>query len=437
MIKKIFLIFFLLMLKNLSSQNYVPIDTLAISEKAIFKKDFETRHKLNIESVKDDFSGDLKRKMVAIYQDQFDDFVKELDKGSLYFQKENQDYLEKILLHIIASNPDLKSKKILIYFSRDTNANAYSIGDGTLVINLELLKHLETEGELAGVICHEISHYTLNHRNKSVTTYIKNLLSNETKKEEREISRLKYNKQKRAEKLIKNVVYSKKNKSRNHELEADSLGLNYLKKTKYNQINFLSLLKRLETSDEEKDSLIEADYKKYFTTKNQKFIPDWMIMEDFSQYRYSKENILKFNIDSLKTHPDCKTRIEKITILKPIDTKTDFSINAEFFKKLKNISQYELIANYYRSKEYGYCLYETLKLLKYKENDTYLLKMMSKSFTQLAKSKKEMRLNTYIPSVNPKEQTKSQQQFFNFITNISNSEMERLQKDFEELTKNL
>jgi hypothetical protein len=432
--QKILLAFYIIIFSfsNSFSQSYIPIDTINIAEKKLFLANYKLRHESNIEQVKDQFSGEIKKKLQKIYIEQFESFSKDIDKGELYFDKENQDYLKLLLSEIQKSNTDLKNLKFNINFSRATSPNAFSVGDGTLIVHLDLLNTLSNEAELVSVLCHEIAHFKLNHRNKSVQKHVEKLTSKELKKEEREINSLKYNKQKRAEKLIQDVVYSRKSKSRIHEIEADSLGFVFYKNTNYNPAQVINSLAKLESSDIEKDSLIAEDYKKFFTTKNQKFVDEWLEMEDFSKYHYSKEHIFKWNVDSLKTHPDCAERINTIKSKKFVD-KPDFNIDSKAFNKLKLNAQYERVYNFYFFKEYGFGLYEALKLLKIKKVDTFLTKMIYENLALLTKSKKEMKLNTYIPSINPKEQTNSQQLFFNFINNLTLKELETITNDYKDL----
>jgi predicted Zn-dependent protease len=428
---------FLMFSFSIYSQVYTPIDTLCLDQTTKFIDDYTNRHKADIDRIKDENSGDVKRSIVATYNDQFDDLVKDFKKGELYFEKENQAYLQKIFDNIIASNPELKKDEMNIHFSRATSPNAYSVGDGTLIVQMGLFECLNNEAELVSVICHEISHYKLDHRNTSIKRHFENLHSRETRKEERQINRMKYNKQKLAENFMKDIVYSRKSKTRIHETEADSLGYIYFKRTKYNASHFRDVLKNLETADDEKDSLVDADYKKFFVTKNQKFIDEWLVMEDFSSYHYSKENIFKWNVDSLKTHPDCKKRVADIEKSLPKDNAKDFEINNSYFMKMKKAAPYEQVANYFHGKEYGFSLYEALKILNRTPNDVYLMKMVSENLKLLAKAKKEMKLNSYIPSIKPFDQTKSQQRFYNFMSNLSTNEIQRLSTDYIELTGNL
>nr|WP_262487238.1 M48 family metalloprotease [Flavobacterium psychrophilum] len=121
--------------------------------------------------------------------DAFNDFSKTVTKGELYFNKDDQEYLEKIVTTIKNVNPILKEKDFYIYLSRDPSINAFSIGDGTLIINLALFNALKSEGELASVICHEMAHYYLDHRGRSIKKSIDFLNSDTFKKEERSIKK--------------------------------------------------------------------------------------------------------------------------------------------------------------------------------------------------------------------------------------------------------
>ncbi|AIJ37796.1 M48 family metallopeptidase [Flavobacterium psychrophilum] len=420
---------------NIFSQEYKNIDTTATNEKKLFLKDFKNRHDTNIEYVKNNFSGNTKKDLIKRYIDAFNDFSKTVTKGELYFNKDDQEYLEKIVTTIKNVNPILKEKDFYIYLSRDPRINAFSIGDGTLIINLALFNALKSEGELASVICHEMAHYYLDHRGRSIKKSIDFLNSDTFKKEERSIKKEKYNKYKRADKLLKNLEYTRKNKSRIFEFQADSLGYCFFKNTKYNPQQAVDLLNHLSDSDKEKETLEEADYKMFFTTKNQSFIKEWLQMEDFSDYHYSKENSHRWDIDSLKTHPDCNERITRIKL--DNQKKTNFSVDASCFEKIKNISPYETVYNYYYFKEYGICLYESLKLYRKNKKDAFLLELIAKNLELLAKAKKEMKFNTYITSINPKEHTISQQRFLNFMNNLTLTEIEQISKDYNNLTKKL
>lgn len=432
--RKVYLLLFFISFSSGFCQRYLPFDTVSLKKRNDFLKEFKNRYNTKTNEVRKEFSGKIKKEIEDVYKNQWEDFVRTVNKKEIYFDESLQLYANKILVEIAKQNPELAKQKIELYFSRSSEPNAYSIGDGTIIFNLELIKYVNDEAELCFVICHEIAHFILNHRDKSIETFVFNKNSKDTKAAEKDIRRSKYNKQVKSEKLAKNSIYSRKNKSRTHEFQADSLGLVFFKNMKYNAISSVNLLKNLSKTDIELDSLPQNSYPKNFTTKNQKFIKAWLETEDYSKYNYTKNKYFKWNVDSLKTHPNCEQRIEKIEKL-VTDKKTNYFVDKSFFDELKKRIAFEQVYNYYYMEEYGKSLYESLKLKEKSTKDVFLTGLIALNLEVLAKAKKEMRLNAYIPLVNPIEHTKSQQYFFNFISNLTLSEFEQLAADYKSLTQ--
>ena len=424
------IIIFTLFFCSSHGQTYKPFDTISFEKRKLFLKEFKSHYDQKIKEVKKTYSGKMSKEIEAVYKSQFEDFSRTIENKELYFDDNLQGYIQKILGEITRNNSDLKDKNLAVYFSRDPEANAYSIGDGTIVFNIELLKYLNDEAEIGYIICHEIAHYTLNHRDQSIQKEISSQNLKEAKALEKDLKKSKFNKQIKSESFAKSSVYSRKNRSRAQEFQADSLGLDYFKNTKYNTASSISLLKHLSKTDTETDSLPRASYPKNFTTKNQHFIKEWIIMEDYSKYSYSKENIFKWDVDSLKTHPDCEQRIEKITN-RVKNNKTNYYTDKAFFDDLKKRIEYEQIYNNYYLKNYGLSLYDALKLKEKNPKSIFLKEIITSNLEALAKAKKEMRINSYIPSINPNEQTKSQQYYFNFVSNLTLSELEQLALDYK------
>ena len=414
------------------AQNYTPFDTTSFSKRKLFIEEFSNRHKLKIKEIKKAYSGNTSKEIQESYTNQFEYIKRKIDKKELYFDDKIQSYIDKIVTEIISNNPVLADKKIQAYFSRNSEPNAFSIGDGTIIFNLELLKYLNDEAEIGFVLSHEIAHYVLNHRDTSIQKSIIAQNSDENKKAEKEIRKSKYNKQTKSDALVKKYVYDGKYKSRYHEFQADSLGLVFYKNTNYNSASSIDLLKHLSKTDTERDSLSRKSYVKNFTTKNQPFLKDWIVMEDFSKYNYSKDHIFNWNIDSLKTHPNCDERIERIS--SKIGTKKkDFYTDKIFFTDLKKRIEYEQIYNDYYIENYGESLYNCLKQKEKDPKNIFLNKIIAANLEALAKAKKEMRINTYIPSINPKAHTKSQQYYFGFMSNLTLSELTQLATDYKNL----
>jgi len=216
--------------------------------------------------------------------------------------------LNTILDKIKVSNTDINLDDIKLLLAVSNEINAYNCGDGIVVLELPLVLKIDNEYELAYVISHEIAHQKLNHVYKSMLKSSQQNNSEDLKKQTKEIDKLKYNKSKLASGLFKNIVYSGREESRKRESEADSLGYIFYKKAYPEYQNYaVETLKKLKTIDVEKDSLSKQDFVKLFEAQNLKFKDEW-IASEIANYNYQKTE--KFwNVDSLRTHPDCDARI--------------------------------------------------------------------------------------------------------------------------------
>lgn len=84
-------------------------------------------------------------------------------RGSgLISEPETEDYLNGILRKILAANGlgDLAPR---VYLHADTAAHALATPDGAIILNIGLVQALRTEGEIAFLLAHEVSHFLLQH----------------------------------------------------------------------------------------------------------------------------------------------------------------------------------------------------------------------------------------------------------------------------------
>ena len=127
-----------------------------------------------------------------IYDHQFGE-IEDMWKGTrTVTSPEINNYLQSIVKKIIAANPDLQKTDARIVFTRDNWPNAVSMGDGSIAINGGLFIFLNNEAELAFVICHELSHYYLDHTNKTIKKIVELCNSDDFKKEVKRISKQEY-----------------------------------------------------------------------------------------------------------------------------------------------------------------------------------------------------------------------------------------------------
>lgn len=125
-----------------------------------------------------------------------------------------EQYLNKVCDSLLIG--DQLKYQVRIYPLWESSVNAFSHGSGTLFVTLGLLANIKNESALAFVIGHEVAHFDHNHAFKKYDNRIRH----------RQMHSL----------GLDNSRYTKDahEYSREFELEADSIGMMYLKASRYN-----------------------------------------------------------------------------------------------------------------------------------------------------------------------------------------------------------
>lgn len=399
---------------------YRPTDTANYVYKKTLLSKLDEDKKPFIQSVRTEPSE--KRKVYNnLYNSIFDGLIRDVNNNEIYSYPKLEDYIRSIVSQFTSYEENAKRLKIMI--SRDEVKNAYMTINGTLIFNQNFLTILENENQLAAVLAHELGHNVLAHSKNKVDKYVQISTDDELISEARQIKKQKFNKNKEAESLLKSLVYNNQKKRREDEIDADKKSLEILKGTKYSTSEILKLLKILETSDIEKDSLTTEDFRKILSLES----ADAKLFsgEGMSEYTSIDENFFKWNIDSLKTHPSCE---ERINIVKNLEGNQNpvFEKNHSMFQELKQAAELENIQNAYLLKNYGRSLYFSMLYLKKHPNDRFAANMLSENLKQLKIARESKNYGKYIIFPNPKEHSRSEQLFYTFFDNISNAYLDKL-----------
>lgn len=360
-----------------------------------------------------------------IYLEYQEEFLEKIKNDNFVSDKNINDYAQKLLLEILEKNK-LNKKDYKVLISKDPEINAYNSGDGTIVVNFGLFTILDSEDELVFILCHEISHQELQHVKKEVERFVNLQTSEEIVIQTKEIKKLKYNRSRAANTLLLKLNYKNYFHRRKKEIEADSLGFYFYSKTNRDLNKTTTLLEKLNESNKEKDSLTVQDYKVLFETGTYKLKNKYFEIEKsiFNKYDYKPA----YHIDSLKTHPDCLTRIKKIK--KFIKNQNFKSASSEEFLQLKKNADYQNIYNLYLSGEFGICLYESLK--KYKvNNDLFYKDLIFLTLVEIKKAKENQTLSKCIPQVDYVYNSASLNRFVNLLNNVKNSDLEIIIQKFK------
>jgi Zn-dependent protease with chaperone function len=418
----------------LLAQNYVPLDTLDRLNREIEANSFMISAGNFINSIKGNYPKKIEKLIAKNYEEFNKEFEKKIKEGNFIYDSRFSSYVNTIFNRLKEGNPNLP-QNLHFLISKDPSLNAYCLPNGTFVLNLGLFYWLDNDDEFASVLAHELSHNMLKHSLKIEEKRVSDHLSSNTKTQIKSIKKQKYNKSSAALDLFKTKLYASGEMRKNNEYQADSLGFLILKNSPFNEMLFIDALKLMIEYDSIKPSGVKEDiYRKVFNLPNQPFNENWFKSEDFSNYDYSLYQE-KINKDSISTHPEIEDRIKKLK--KNFAFIKDNSLKTEPSKELielQMIAHYEQIPSMYFFEEYGTGIYLSLIQLQKNSKDSYYREWMGKCFEKIYEGRKNYILNRYLRRVDPENQSKSYQQFLNFMWNLSLEEIKNISDYYNKKT---
>ena len=357
-----------------------------------------------LSSVTKENTADYKK----IYDEQYELIKDLLTTTRSVTSPEAHGYLQSVLKKIVSANNELNGLDVRVVFSRDWWPNAYSIGDGTIMINAGLMVYLNNEAELAFVLCHELSHYYLKHSGKSIKKYIETLHSEEFQKELKRLSKEQYRVNQQLEKLAKSMVFDSRSHSRNNEAEADLQAFNFLKRTGYDCHAIISSLEILDRIDD--SSLYRPlDIEQVFSFADYPFKKKWVQKESaiFSQLDENESPLSQKEKDSLKTHPDCSKRILTLNdSVQSIKTQGKrFLVDENLFDKLKKDFFIEMTEQCYRDDNLSRNLYYSLLMVQANENIPVAVYSVARCLNKIYENQKKHSLGEMISGEDRKYST--------------------------------
>jgi hypothetical protein len=410
------------------AQSYIPIDTadLLLREASIEK--YKKVDELYIAGIKEQYKGKEGKSLVLELQDYSDKFIEKIREGEFCYDERFIGKTEKILSELRATN-EMTFNDINILISKDPSLNAYCLPNGTFVVNMGVFYWLENSDQIAALIAHEMAHEVLNHPLRNILNVINDDLSKESHETLKSVRSLRYNKQEKALELFKRKLYATGDARRKEEFEADSAGYLLLRNTDFNCLDFIEALKLSEVYDSLTPEPVPIQiYSEVFDLPNQKFREEWLKMEDFSGYDYSKFKE-RFDSDSLASHPETELRIKKLEELYPELRASRTNLPDSTFKVLAIVAEFEQVPNFYYAEEYGLGIYLCLGRIWRGENVTYYKQWLGKCFAKVYEARKNYCLNRYLDAINPKVQPFEYQQYLSFMWNLSLEEIGNI-RDF-------
>lgn len=317
-----------------------------------------------------------------------------------------------ILKRIAAANKDYKFDSIRLYINRSSVANAACYGEGTVMVNLGLFLWVDNDDELAMVIGHELAHQLLKHSESKMAKSIAMLTSEDFKAELKDIKRADYGKFDRFRKLMKGLHTESGKHSTYKESEADSLGVLFIRNAGFNVPQGAQVLLKLDKVDELFTSNKIYTPRSYFENSP----VDLSFFKAKTKYKGLSSVAVTMNadkdIDSVKTHPDCKKRYEAIMKApgSPV-TNCCTALSGEY-KVYKERALLEIVRNLYENNAIGLCTHLSLFALENKYDPAVYNRFLSMCFSRLYYKDKQLeRFNAVNTYANPETTLKELQDF--------------------------
>jgi len=233
--------------------------------------------------------------------------ISSINENDYIHDREVYNYLAGIVQQIASANPQYVPANQLLLIDRSSAANAYSLGDNVLIVNLGMITFARCREDLALTIAHELSHNYLRHFETAIQEKAAWLTSEEYRQSMNSVLSSRYDRLTRLQKILEGYTFSRSRHQRYHESDADSLAIILLKKSSisFNADFFL----HLDSSDNEYLQHLRQPLAAYFTPYQLTFDDSWATKRSHGlstrAYNFSETSAIE---DSLKTHPDCPER---------------------------------------------------------------------------------------------------------------------------------
>ena len=330
-------------------------------------------------------------------------------------------FLHSIIKKINYNNNIKVPRRILVL--RSDLVNAYSLGEGTLIVSNGLLSQVDNEEQLAFIIAHEMAHWELDHFKDKINQSINAQETYNPEKEMKNISKGNFSVD--GIRNIKSWHYDRKRFSRFVEYQADSLAVILFQNAYGKDQNIVHALHKLDSGT------VQNPYKgarifKDLSFDKYPFRKEWALMS--AEKHIDPSNYSPFDPDSSLTHPEIERRIGLIEkMLGENGELGESDISPEYFK-IKTDAKFENIESSYANFNFPMTLYYGLRLKSQYPNNSYLVEVITKVLVELHNLKKIKELEKHAKDTIG--YNTEQMYVYNFVNNTEFHELAELSFHF-------
>ena len=289
--------------------------------------------------------------------------MSKLYNGGILYGDKLSAYVSQVADSALRSDPELR-KRLRFYVLKSSDFNAYSTQSGIIFVSVGLLARIETEAQLAYILCHEAAHFTNDHNYKGFVF----------RKQQSE------GKSKTDPKRIRQRILEQ---SKADELEADRDGLKLFRSSPYatddiERMFAIMLYSYLPFAEVPFDTA-------YFNSRNGYILPRKVFPEKAAAIS-AEEDVP----DSMRTHPNVLKRRTAVRLLLAKDSGKQglsFAADSNLFHEIKRLARYEMPMIYMAEAEYEEALYSAFLLGHFYGRSLYTDKVIAAAVYLMAKHK--------------------------------------------------
>lgn len=382
-----------------NSFNYMALQDDITLKKSLLEET-QKRYASDVASL----TGNNKKYLADIYKDRFKTVEKFYSDSLVITDVKTEQYLQSILAEIVNNNPLLKNMQMRVLFSRAYWPNAFCSGEGSIFFNIGLFNRLQNESQVAFVLCHELSHQYFNHSNEHIQQYVNTVYSDTFQRRLQQIKKTKYGKRQILEQTVSGISFSSHRHGREHEMQADSMAIEFLKNTHYNVNAAITCLALLDSVDDDKYNVLPRP-DSLFNNTAYPFQAGWIKPENGLFSHAVSSELTPEEKDSLKTHPDCSLRIQKLQSrvqqYATSDSKDFIVDDSAGFRQLQQTFDFEIVNYNYHSGSLSRSLYYSMQMLQSYPGNAYLITNIGRCFNKMYTAQKNHVLGTMVDAPSP------------------------------------
>lgn len=363
--------------------------------------------------------GRYKKEYRELYTGLRDQRLEEAESGYYLLDTALEAYLAGMLREIERANPGALARDVRLLLTRDPAPNATTYPDGVILFNAGMLAACPNESQAAFILCHELAHHALQHGPNAIATRFEALYSREAKREMAAIARQENARQK-AQAYLSEFTYEHRRHGREHEAEADSLAALLLARTGYDATQAVKALELLDTIDRDYFTP-RFDLKNVFNFPGYPFKAKWLEEETTLFQDGARVFDGALNKDSLKTHPDCQIRAQRMAELylneySPAGKRAD-PPGSDLFPRMRQKARYEALVGAFDGGNIDLCLFHTLTQLQEQPADVFLNALAGRCLNALYAAQRDHVFSRYVqaPRIGTEPGYKRWLQFLNTL----------------------